>query len=40
LNFTSANPAAYKTASGRKFLDKMYASGGTKIGGTVFGTVA
>ena len=40
LNFTSANPDAYKTASGRKFLDKMYASGGIKIGGTVFGTVA
>jgi hypothetical protein len=40
LNFTSANPAAYKTASGRKFLDRMIASGGEKIGGTVFGTVA
>lgn len=40
LNFTSANPAAYSSPQGRKFLDKMVASGGEKIGGTIFGTVA
>ena len=40
LNFTSANPAAYSSPEGRKFLDKMIASGGEKIGGTIFGTVA
>ncbi len=40
MNFTSANPAAYSSPGGRKFLDTMIASGGTKIGGTIFGTVA
>lgn len=40
LNFTSANPAAYSSPEGKKFLDKMIASGGNKIGGTIFGTVA
>lgn len=40
MNFTSANPAAYSSPSGRKFLDTMIASGGIKIGGTIFGTVA
>lgn len=40
FNFTSANPAAYSSPGGRKFLDKMIASGGVKIGGTIFGTVA
>lgn len=39
LNFTSANPDAYSSAAGRRFLKTMIAKGGIKIGGTVFGTV-
>lgn len=39
MNFTSANPNAYSGPEGRKFLNKMIASGGEKIGGTIFGTI-
>lgn len=39
LNFTSANPKAYKTEKGRRFLRAMLKAGGPTIGGTVFGTI-
>lgn len=39
LNFTSANPKAYKTERGKRFLRAMLKAGGKTIGGTVFGTI-
>lgn len=39
MNFTAANREAYGKGTNVGFLDKLVASGGKQIGGTVFGTV-